>query len=177
MSIMRKIGVVAGAVVLSGTAIGVASAVADDEAVRDAGVAFRAKAQNELYDTNLAHPKDTGVTTETPELGVAAQSWRFNKVAETHEGTGVFTIEADTSTGLCITNDGSDRPVLLEKCNDGNMAQRWFVNSALEHSTIVSEKNKNEALAAEGAGQVVRLVEVFGKPNVNQLWTFIYSGQ
>ncbi|MGW1175161.1 RICIN domain-containing protein [Kitasatospora sp. NPDC002543] len=175
MSISRRIGAVAVAAVLSGAAVGTASAAGDDAPAASLPVvAFQAKAQDEMYDTNLAHPDDTAVTTQTPELGAKSQDWRFKRVGESHEGTGIYTIEAADDTGRCIKSDGVRRPVLLEECNDGNIAQRWYVDTGLEHTTIVSEKNKNAALAAEGAGQVVKPVETFGKPGINQLWTFIY---
>ncbi|MFG2909491.1 hypothetical protein ACGF13_31060 [Kitasatospora sp. NPDC048286] len=168
MSITRKIAVAAmGAVMLSGAVVGTSSvATAADT------VGFWARAQNEADDTNLAYTSTWAVVTQKPGA-TSLEGWYFTKVDETTEGTGIYTIEGDNSRN-CVTDKGTGQDVRLEPCEPGKLTQQWVVDTGQEHTTIASRKNLNEVLTAEGVGKNVKLVQTYGKPSLNQLWTLIY---
>ncbi|MFD4907248.1 RICIN domain-containing protein [Kitasatospora purpeofusca] len=174
MSITRKIAAtVAGAIVLSGvTVFGAGSAAAAENATLAASTTFYAAAQNEWDNTNIANTGDTRVTTQIPSTS-DSQTWSFNKVKETPEGTGIYTIRA-YGTSKCITGQGTGNKVTLEPCNDALLTQQWVVDTGQEHTTIANLKNKNEVLKSNGAGTDATLEKTNGQPTKNELWTLDY---
>ncbi|SDS74670.1 hypothetical protein SAMN05216371_0532 [Streptomyces sp. TLI_053] len=164
MSIAKKVvASIAAVAAMSAVAVTSAGAVA----ARPRSVEFTTAVQNVADNLNLDYFHSTEI--DTRPAGGSTQEWIFKLVAKTEDGTGIYTIRwGDRS---CIANNGLDRPVNLKFCQDGDLAQRWIVDTAQDHTTISSQKNPNQVLQGNGENKTVTAGGVFGQPSPSQLWT------
>lgn len=104
----------------------------------------------------------------TRDSTLSYQNWQFVQVGLTPEGTGIYDISS-TQFGTCITDNGVNNPVVQTSCNPFNLAQRFVVNTAQEHTTIASVKNRDEVLQGNGLDTPVTLSQYAATSN--QWWT------
>jgi hypothetical protein len=149
--------------VLAGVLAGAAVTAAPAQAA-----SFTKSVQLEDDNTNLDAYDGSAVWTRDPSV-YFYQVWDFTQVGTTPEGTGVYTISSTTFPGVCIQDAGVGAPVVQAPCSPNNLAQRWVVNQAQEHTTIASEKNQDEVLQGNGPDTTVTLSMYTATPN--QWWT------
>jgi hypothetical protein len=129
---------------------------------------FTKSVQLESDNTNLDAYYGNVVWTRDPSL--TYQNWQFTQVGSTPEGTGIYDI-ASAQFGTCITDVGVGNAVTQTPCNPNNLAQRFVVNTAQEHTTIASLKNRDEVLQGNGIETAVTLSPYAGTGAANQWWT------
>lgn len=145
--------------VIAGTAVTAAPAQA---------ASFTKSVQLEADNSNLDALQGDVAWTRDPSV-YYYQVWNFIQVGVTPEGTGVYIISSTTYPGSCIQDAGVGAPVVQAACSPDNLAQRWVVNQAQEHTTIASEKNQDEVLQGNGFDAEVTLSMYAVTPN--QWWT------
>ena len=132
-----------------------------------AATAITRSVQNFSNNDNLDAYDGVQVWTRDPSLGW--QEWTFDQISVTDEGTGIYTISSVTFPGTCITDNGTNAPVTLQRRDVNNLAQRWVVDLGQEETTIISEKNRDEVLQSNGNDMPVVAAPADGTPK--QLWT------
>jgi len=102
--------------------------------------------------------------TRQPDLGW--QVWQFTRVGETLAGTGICTIAPacppcpQNFKSLCLTATTMGGAVQLGDYVSGNLAQRWLIDTAAEHTTIVSAKYMDFVMQGNGLDTAVTLTAV-----------------
>ncbi|KOT92127.1 hypothetical protein ADK86_21525 [Streptomyces sp. NRRL F-5755] len=129
--------------------------------------------QNDAHNTNIDAYYGTGVVTRTADY--VYQVWKGTRVGKTEAGVGVYTIKPVVPPspvgygGKCLTFNGENVQVTLEKCVDGQVNQRWIVNTALDKTSIIPEKARDLRLQAE-AGDAIPLKPQKVDDGADQSW-------
>ncbi|MEU4209039.1 RICIN domain-containing protein [Streptomyces sp. NPDC026206] len=118
-------------------------------------------------DTNLDEYYGNDVLTRHPAHNL--QVWRLNKVGTTPTGSGIYTIRG-SYYGKCLTAKGLSQRIVQQPCNSQSLSQRWILDTALDQTTVASQKYPDEVIQAHGQDRPVTL-ENKGRNRAAQEWT------